>query len=318
MSSAAESSQLAGNALTRRDRVLQILDKGQAGDKASITCDRFLSTLIIVNLVCVCLESVDSIDAAYSYSFGLIEILSTMVFGVEYLLRIWVAASKTSAGSTELSRRLAYVFSPAGIIDLLAILPSLLSLAGFGLDLRWLRILRLVRLLKINHYTPAFKTLFDVLHEERYPLSATLYILFVAMFFSSALLYLLEGELHEGFASIPEAMWWSVITLTTVGYGDVSPITGLGKVVGGLTAVMGVMTVAMMTGIVASSFAHKMSLRKEALQNEIIESLEDGVISPDELSKINQLAETLGLSNEEVETLMRYESLRTKEARRLS
>jgi hypothetical protein len=78
------------------------------------------------------------------------------------------------------------------------------------------------------------------------------------------------------------------------------------------------MTVAMMTGIVASSFAHKMSLRKEALQNEIIESLEDGVISPDELSKINQLAETLGLSNEEVETLMRYESLRTKEARRLS
>ena len=149
-----------------------------------------------------------------------------------------------------------------------------------------------------------------MLREERYPLSATLYLLLVAMFFSSASLYLLEGELQEGFRSIPDAMWWSIITLTTVGYGDVSPISALGKVVGALTAIMGVMTVAMMTGIVASSFANKMSLRKETLQNQIIESLEDGIISGNELEEINRLAGALELSDEEVDTLIRYEKLR--------
>jgi voltage-gated potassium channel len=105
-------------------------------------------------------------------------------------------------------------------------------------------------------------------------------------------------------------MWWSVITLTTVGYGDVSPITGLGKVAGALTAVMGVMTVAMMTGIVASSFANKMAQRKELLQNQIIESLDDGVITDDELAQIESLAKSLSLSEDEVATLIKFEKLR--------
>ena len=233
-----------------------------------------------------------------------------VIFSTEYCARIWVAASKVEDGASELARRLRYIFSPNGLVDLIAILPNLLEYAGFGLDLRWVRILRLLRLLKISHYTPAFTTLFDVLREERYPLSATLYLLLVAMFFSSASLYLLEGELQEGFRSIPDAMWWSIVTLTTVGYGDVSPISALGKVVGALTAIMGVMTVAMMTGIVASSFANKMSLRKETLQNQIIESLEDGIISDNELDEINRLAGALELSEEEVDTLIRYEKLR--------
>ena len=232
------------------------------------------------------------------------------IFSTEYCARIWVAASKLEDGASVLARRLRYILSPNGLVDLIAILPNLLEYAGFGLDLRWVRILRLLRLLKISQYTPAFTTLFDVLREERYPLSATLYLLLVAMFFSSASLYLLEGELQEGFRSIPDAMWWSIITLTTVGYGDVSPISALGKVVGALTAIMGVMTVAMMTGIVASSFANKMSLRKETLQNQIIESLEDGIISGNELDEINRLAGALELSDEEVDTLIRYEKLR--------
>ena len=178
------------------------------------------------------------------------------------------------------------------------------------MDLRWVRILRLLRLLRINHYSSAFKTLFDVLSEKRYSLSVTLYLLFVAMFFSSAALYVLEGDIQKGFRSIPDAMWWSITTLTTVGHGDVSPITGLGKVAGALTAVMGVMTVAMMTGIVASSFANKMAQRKERLQNQIIESLDDGVINDDELEQIESLAQTLSLSEEEVATFIKFEKLR--------
>ena len=295
---------------THRDRVLRILDKGQPGDLSSLYCDYFLSGLIIVNVICICIESVPELSVRYEAVLFAIELFSMGVFSIEYCARVWVAASKLEDGATEIARRLRYICSVTGLIDLVAILPNLLAYAGFGLDLRWVRILRLLRLLKISHYTPAFKTLFDVLREERYPLSATFYLLLVAMFFSSAALYVLEGELQEGFRSIPDAMWWSVVTLTTVGYGDISPITSLGKIAGALTAVMGVMTVAMTTGIIASSFANKMALRRETLQNQIIQSLDDGIITDDELSQIQQLGETLSLTHEEVETLVRYEKLR--------
>ena len=296
--------------LSLRDRALRLLEKGQHGDKASLYCDYFLSGLIVVNVLCICIESVPELAVRHSAILSAIEVFSMAIFSTEYCARIWVAASKVEDGASELARRLRYIFSPNGVVDLIAILPNLLEYAGFGFDLRWVRILRLLRLLKISHYTPAFTTLFDVLREELYPLSATLYLLLVAMFFSSASLYLLEGELQEGFRSIPDAMWWSIVTLTTVGYGDVSPISAPGKIVGALTAIMGVMTVAMMTGIVASSFANKMSLRKETLQNQIIESLEDGLISDNELDEIYRLAEALELSEEEVDTLIRYEKLR--------
>ena len=301
---------ISGSPTPMRDRALRILEKGQAGDVASMCCDYFLSSLILINVICICLESVPEIAVAYAAPLVLVEAFSMTVFSVEYLARIWVSASKVGDGPTEVSRRLRYVFGWQGMVDAVAILPNFLTYIGFGMDLRWVRILRLLRLLKINHYSPAFKTLFDVLSEERYSLSATLYLLFVAMFFSSAALYVLEGEIQEGFRSIPDAMWWSIITLTTVGYGDVSPITGLGKVAGALTAVMGVMTVAMMTGIVASSFANKMAQRKERLQNQIIESLDDGVITDDELEQIESLAQSLSLSEEEVATLIKFEKLR--------
>ncbi len=293
-----------------RDRALRLLEKGQPGDKASLYFDYFLSGLIVVNVLCICIESVPELAVSYGETLSAIEVFSMVIFSTEYWARVWVAASKVEDGASEFARRLRYILSPNGLVDLIAILPNLLEYAGLGLDLRWVRILRLLRLLKISHYTPAFTTLFDVLREERYPLSATLYLLLVAMFFSSAALYVLEGELQEGFRSIPDAMWWSIITLTTVGYGDVSPVSALGKVVGALTAIMGVMTVAMMTGIVASSFANKMNLRKETLQNQIIESLEDGIISDNELDEINRLAGALELSKEEVDTLIRYEKLR--------
>ena len=297
---------------TYRERTLRLLDKGRPGDLSSLYCDYFLSSLIVVNIICICLESVSAVSARHGSTLLVIELCSMVIFSVEYCARIWSAASRVEDGKTETARRLNYIFSVSGLIDLVAIIPNLLAYAGFGLDLRWVRILRLTRLLKISHYTPAFKILFDVLKEERYPLSATFYLLLVAMFFSSATLYFLEGELQEGFQSIPDAMWWSVVTLTTVGYGDVSPITNLGKITGALTAVMGVMTVAMTTGIIASSFASKMALRRETFQNQIIESLDDGVITEDEFDQIIQLGRELNLTQIEIEKLLHYEKLRRK------
>ena len=295
-----------------RDRVLEIIDKGKEGDRHSQWCDYFLSGLIVLNLVSICLESVASIYDAYSQEFFVFEILSLAIFLTEYLFRVWVAASKSENGNTNLKRRLKYILSPTGIIDLIAILPGLLQFFGFMLDLRWIRIIRLVRLLKMSHYSPAFQDLFDVLREERSALGATMYLLFVAIFFSSACLYVLEGDIQDAFVSIPESMWWAVVTLTTVGYGDVAPVTPFGKLLGAITAIIGVLTVAMMTGIVSSAFSTKMASKKEALKNEIIEAMSDGIVSAEEMSEIERMAKAMHLSDTELEVLMRYEQHKVK------
>ncbi|MEL0323800.1 MAG: ion transporter, partial [Rhodospirillales bacterium] len=198
-----------------RDRALEIVDKGSRGDIYSRTCDLFLSLLIIFNLVCVSLESVDSLGDRYGGFFQSVEIISLILFTIEYVVRVWTAASKYDLPGNGLTRRLRYIFSFTGAVDLISILPGLLQVVGVTLDLRWVRILRLLRLLKISHYSSAFSDVYSVIAEERNSLLATLYLLFVAMFFSSAALYLAEGDVQpEDFASIPDAMWWSLITLT--------------------------------------------------------------------------------------------------------
>ena len=294
-----------------RDRALEIVDKGSRGDIYSRSCDLFLSLLIIFNLICVSLESVDSLEERYGDFFQVVEIVSLVLFTLEYSVRVWTAASKYDLAGTGLSRRARYIFSFTGLVDLISILPGILQVVGVSLDLRWVRILRLLRLLKISHYSSAFSDVYSVVAEEKNSLLATLYLLFVAMFFSSAALYLAEGEVQpEDFASIPDAMWWSLITLTTVGYGDVSPLTPIGKIIGSFTAIIGVLTVALMTGIVSSSFANRMALKKTMLDKEIEESLEDGVISAEELSKIKSLAAGLNMNDDQIEALITYERMK--------
>ena len=127
----------------------------------------------------------------------------------------------------------------------------------------------------------------------------------IALFLSSSLMYIAEHEAQpDKFSSIPETMWWGLITLTTVGYGDVSPITPLGKVIGALTAIMGVCTVALLTGIVASAFANQRSRRTAIFEAEINQALSDGIISDDEALKIETLRKELNLSPEHSKTVM--------------
>ena len=291
-----------------RDRLLEILDKGSVNDRVSRACDYFLSGLIIVNLVSICLETIPSLQIQAGKIFLFIEYFSLFVFSIEYGLRIWTAASNYDFSPSVIKRRLNYIFSVTGLIDLFAILPSMLQFVGLGLDLRWLRMMRLIRLLKISHYSSAFDNLFEVLREEGKPLAASLYLLLVAIFFSSACLYLVEGDVQEAFQSIPESMWWSVVTLTTVGYGDASPITPLGKFFGALTSIIGVLTVAMMTGIVSSAFTAKLASKKEALRNEIAEALDDGIITEEEMEGIEALAKSMSLSPEELRSYLKYEA----------
>ncbi|MGB2044229.1 MAG: ion transporter [Porticoccaceae bacterium] len=281
-------------------RVMEILNKDSNQDSVSRACDIFLSVLIILNLVAVCLESVESIDSQYHDLLVAFEWFSVSIFLVEYLLRIWsIAADNRSRAKTAMGRRAKYIFSFTGLIDLAAILPSILPLIMGGVDLRWLRVLRLVRLLKISHYSSALEDLFSAVYEERRSFAAALYLMAIALFLSSSMMYLAEYEVQpENFSSIPATMWWSLITLTTVGYGDVSPITPLGQIIGAFTALMGVCTVALLTGIVASAFSSQMARREAIFEAEITAAMSDGVVTSDEREHIEALRERFNIPEE--------------------
>jgi|TARA_X000000950_G_scaffold76226_1_gene95471 voltage-gated potassium channel len=274
-----------------QSRIFQILDKGDSTDKTSLACDYFLSILIFLNLLAVCLESISSLGETYQRQFFLFEMFSVIVFAVEYLLRIWSMAADEKNRYPDASRRRAsYIFSFHGIVDLAAILPSILPYFFPGTDLRWLRVLRLLRLLKISHYSTALEDLFSAIYQERQSFVAALYLMAIALFLSSSMMYLAEYEAQpENFQSIPHTMWWSMITLTTVGYGDVSPVTGIGKIVGAFTALMGVCAVALLTGIVASAFSNQMARREAIFEAEVNAAMADGVITEDEADHIEDL-----------------------------
>ena len=290
----------------KRQRIMEVVNAAKPNDPVSRMCDILLSILIILNLIAVCLESVETINQKFGLALLYFEIFSVSIFAFEYVLRIWSAADNLKLrGKSALRKRFAYISSPTGLIDLMAILPSILPLIFGGIDLRWLRVLRLVRLLKISHYSSALEDFFSALYEERKSFFATIYLLAIALFLSSSLVYLAEYEIQpEKFKSIPHAMWWSLITLTTVGYGDVSPITPLGKLVGAFTALMGVCTVALLTGIVASAFANQLARKRQMFEAEVSSALEDGVLTGDEVERLNSLKENYHISDEQARAII--------------
>jgi voltage-gated potassium channel len=289
-----------------KKRTSELLSKANITDKPSQYVDTALFILILLNIIAVCLESIQDIGNKYQKSFYYFEMFSVFIFGIEYLLRVWSAPAREDLGeSSSFIKRFKYIFSFTGLVDFIAIIPSIITYFG-GLDLRWLRVLRLLRLLKISNYSSAIEDFFSAIMADWRSFSAALYLVLVALFLSSALMYIAENESQpDKFSSIPETMWWSLITLTTVGYGDVSPITPFGKIIGAFTAIMGVCTVALLTGIVASAFANQRAQRTAILEAEINQALSDGVISDMEAKKIEKLRKELNLSPEHSRSLMK-------------
>ncbi len=222
---------------------------------------KFIYALIILNIVALILESYEELNVKYNSVFYIFEVFSVAIFTVEYIIRIWVS-DKTKEDKRE---RLNFAFSTLGIIDLIAIIPFYLPFI-FPFDLRIVRILRLFRLLrifKLSRYSNSLKTMKYIFKETKSELSMTLFVIFVLMILSSTLMYYIEHDVQpEKFANIGEALWWSVITLTTVGYGDVYPITGLGKLLSGFIALIGIGFVALPTGIISSAFIEKIQAEK--------------------------------------------------------
>lgn len=199
--------------------------------------------------------------------------------------------------------------SPMAIVDLAAILPFFLQILMPGTDLRFIRVLRMVRIFKLTRYSDAMTILLQVLAQERKSFGAALFILTLVTLIASCGIYIFENPAQPvAFASIPAAMWWAVTTLTTVGYGDVTPITAPGKFFGGIISIIGIGMVAMPTGILASGFNDLMRQRERKYEAELIKTMEDGVITENERVALLDLKESLGLSAETVRSL-RLETL---------
>ena len=280
-------------------RTLEILDQSQDGDATSKICDFVIIAFVMLNIIGVILETMSDFEARYHLEFYIFETFSIAFFTIEYFTRLWAAGAMIDGESWR--GRVRYIFSFNGLVDLAATAPFYLQILMPGLDLRVLRILRLVRVFKLSHYSTAIEDLFSAVYQERKAFVAAIYLLLIAVILTSSLMYFAEtAHQPDKFSSIPDAIYWSLITLTTVGYGDVSPITGVGKIIAVSTAFMGVCVVALLTGIVASAFANQITRRKVIFESQLREALKDGTIDEDEQISLENLRVAFNLSEEQV------------------
>jgi voltage-gated potassium channel len=243
-----------------RREVHDILEVGGDAHPAGRLVNAFIIVLIFLNAIAFAAETVDGLAAQYGPAFRAFNIFSVIVFSIEYALRLWSAVEIPMLSRLPPWRaRLRFALRPIMLIDLFAVLPFYLGWI-YPLDLRVLRVLRLFRLLKLVRYSPALQTLGRVLADEYRALLGALLIMLVLLLFASTAIYFLEHDAQpDKFGSIPAAAWWALSTLTTVGYGDVVPVTPWGKVLGGLVMVLGVGTFALPIAIIATGFNQESS-----------------------------------------------------------
>jgi voltage-gated potassium channel len=240
-----------------RSKVYEIHHASVIQTKLARNLNIFLLGLIFSNVLAVILETVQALSLRYKSFFDWFEVISVAIFTIEYILRLW-SWTENEKYQHPIFGRLKYALSPLAVIDLMAILPFFLPMF-IPIDLRHLRALRLFRIfriLKVSRYVKSLQTIKNVFIEKKEELLITVFSVLILLILSSSLMYFVEREAQpDKFTSIPAAMWWGISTLTTIGYGDMYPITILGKFFGGFIAFLGIGLFALPAGILASGFA---------------------------------------------------------------
>ena len=293
-----------GNFSLSRKRVWSLLEPAEDTDTFSRIVDVFLVTLIFFNILMVILETVEDLYVVYRNFFRYFELFSVSIFIVEYIGRLWSCVENKNKNQSNVNARIKYFFSFSAIVDLIAILPSLLAFLFPTVDLRFVRALRIFRLLKFSRYSNSINTLLIVLWDQRKSFGAAFFILFIVLIISSSGMYLVEKDVQpEKFGSIPKSMWWSIVTLTTVGYGDVFPITSLGKIFGSVIIILGIGTVALPAGILASAFTEHTKRNQKKYEEKLKFMLTDNRIDAKERKELKELSERLNLSDDDIEAI---------------
>ncbi len=284
-----------------KSRVYQILEPTGHCDRTTVLVMVLITGLIIFSVLSVIIESIESIYQQYQDFFKVSEFIVVAAFTIEYVLRLW-SCTVDPRYQRPIIGRLKYALTVFLILDLLAILPFYLPLF-ITFDSRFLRALRLVRFLRIGklaRYSHSVGLLTRVVRRQKETLIVTLLFIVILIVFASCLMWQVEYEVQpDKFSSIPDTMWWAVATVTTVGYGDIVPITPLGKFLGAFIAMLGVGMIAMPAGIIVSGFIdeakekeerdHRSHMREAKEEIDLLERLvilkEKGIITEDELAQ---------------------------------
>ena len=250
-----------------RKRVYLILEPTYKGDLISYWFDVFITAVILLSISVMVLSSVSSLSARYSLLFKIVFLFTTLVFSIEYPLRLWSCTSNPSY-SHPVRGRLAWALTPFALIDLIVVFPFYLNIFT-GINLTGLVVLRVFRIFKLVRYSDSINMIVRVVKAQRDMLITAYLILFIALISASTLMFQIEqpGQ-PEVFTSIPATMWWGIVTLTTVGYGDMVPMTAPGKILGGCITLLGIGIFALPAGILASGFTQERERRTNAKKKE--------------------------------------------------
>ncbi|MEP6657227.1 MAG: cyclic nucleotide-gated ion channel [Betaproteobacteria bacterium] len=255
---------------TWRYRVYTMLD-GEGRTPGSAVVRTVMVIAIVLNAAAVVLATVKSLSTSYHGLFAAIDNATLVLFALDYMARIWAAPEDESMASrTPWSARRAYLLSPLGVIDLVALLPLCLEQFMRG-DSDWFRVLRLIAMLKITRHAPALQLFVAVIRNESRVLLSALLAMTVNWALVSAIIFALEHESQpDVFSSMPQAMWWAIVTMATVGYGDIVPISPAGRIFGGIVMVLGIASVAVPAGILATGFATELRKRRSMLSWQLV------------------------------------------------
>ncbi|MFC7455324.1 cyclic nucleotide-gated ion channel [Insolitispirillum peregrinum] len=245
-----------------RTRLYSLLIDTERRNWWNTVFDGSMVLLLLLSTGAVIMESVPEIEQEYGLLIEWVDAITVIAISVEYGLRLWCCTDDPYYASLgRLRGRLAYALTPLSMLDLVALLPYYLALIS-AVDLRFLMVLRLLRILKLARYSPALSTVLAAVAAERKALTAALFLLLVSLVLVSGVMYHIEGDVQpDAFGTIPRAMWWAIVTLTTVGYGDVTPVTAAGRIFAALTALLGIMICAVPAGLMASSFIAELRKR---------------------------------------------------------
>jgi voltage-gated potassium channel len=243
-----------------RDQLYELLEHDDGSYSFGSRLIRLITLVIVLDVTAMTLTSVPEFDARFGILFTAIKVVALVVFALEYAARLWSVAGHTPRKMSPLRDRLEYVCSSLGVIDLLAFLPA--SIALFAGSRQMLAILGVLPFFKLVRYSPAMRSLFAAIHAERRTLVGCLVILLGAVLFFASMLYAIERDVQpDKFGTIPKAMWWAIVTLGTVGYGDVVPLTVSGKFVSAFAIVFSFAMVALPVAIIATAFAEEVRRR---------------------------------------------------------
>ena len=280
-----------------RAKVYALMEPTGHSGRLHFYLDNFIVFWIALSILCVVLESVQSVHAVLSVQFAWVDRLAFTVFTLEYVARCYSASENPRLQSFRF-KRLRHVLTFQALVDLLTILPFFLEhLLPYPLDLRFLRIFRLSRMLKLTRYTSATDTLFEVLKREWPVIFSSIFVLLLLIVMTASLGYLLEHDAQPDiFTNIPEAIYWAMTTLSSIGYGDMAPITPLGRAVTAVIAIVGVGVFALPAGLLASAFTDQLQMNRDQFKHDIEQAILQGGPTAQQMAQLAVRAEELHVS----------------------